>query len=297
MSVALPKLFDALAILTPSDDILGECPIWSAREGALYWIDVRAPAIRRLHIATGVRDNWVLPELIGAMALRSDGRIVVALRSGVALLDPATGHASPLATLHMPGSCMRLNDGKCDRQGRFWVGSMDDVGRGPVGRLYRLDAAGCVSVACGVAVPNSLCWSPDGTVMYFADGVDPIIWAYPFDTAAGTLGERRVFARLPEGTGIPDGATVDAAGHVWSANYGGSCITRYTPDGAVAQIIPVPVSQPTSCAFGGPDGDILFITTAFQRLAPEQRAKEPLAGAVLALRVQAQGLPEPGFGG
>ena len=296
MSMALPERFDDLTVLTPSDDILGECPIWSAREGALYWIDVRAPAIRRLQIATGARANWEMPELIGAMALRPGGGMVVALRSGVALLDPVTGATHPLATLHMPGSPMRLNDGKCDRQGRFWVGSMDDVGRGPVGTLYRIDATGCMAASGGVAVPNSLCWSPDGRVMYFADGVDPVIWAYPFDIAAGTLGERRVFARLPDGTGIPDGATVDAAGHVWSANYGGACITRYTPDGVVAEIIPMPVSQPTSCAFGGPNRDILFITTAFQRLTPAQRAKEKLAGAVLALRVRAQGLPEPEFG-
>jgi sugar lactone lactonase YvrE len=297
MTHALPHRFGEIVAITPANDVLGECPVWSAEENALYWIDVRAPAIRRLDPATGAHVDWTVPELIGSMALRPGGGIVVGLRSGIAMFDPASGSVTRVAPLHEPGSPMRLNDGKCDRQGRFWVGSMDDVGRGPVGILYRLDGRGCVKVAGDVAVPNSLCWSPDGAVMYFADGVDPVIWAYPLDVHTGALGERRVFARLPAGTGIPDGATVDDAGHVWSANYGGSCITRYTPGGVVAEVLPLPVSQPTSCAFGGPDLDILFITTASQRLTPEQRMKEPLAGAVLAVRVRARGLPEPQFAG
>lgn len=293
--VELPTAPGQLAQLTPAEDILGECPIWSPKDGALYWIDVRAPAIRRLQLASGKITSWPMPELIGAMALRPDGCIIVALRSGVAIFDPAGGTVSALHTLHQPDTSMRLNDGKCDRQGRFWVGSMDDVGRGPVGTLYRIGSDGCTGVLSGVAVPNSLCWSPDGCTMYFADGVEPIIWAYPFDTEAGTLGARRVFARLPPGTGIPDGATVDSAGRLWSANYGGGCITCYAPDGKVEKVLAVPVTQPTSCAFGGPSLDILFITTATQRLTAVQRSAEPLAGSVLAVRADGPGLPEPMF--
>jgi L-arabinonolactonase len=190
---------------------------------------------------------------------------------------------------------MRFNDGKCDRQGRFWVGSMDDVGRGPVGTLYRFESGRYTAVLEGIAVPNSLCWSPDGTIMYFADGIDPVIWAYPFDTATGTPGVRRVFARLPDATGIPDGATVDAQGFLWSAHYGGSMVTRYAPDGRVDRVINVPVTQPTSCAFAGPDLDTLIITTASQRLSPEALRSQPLAGALLSIRTGARGCPEPQY--
>ncbi len=175
MAIALPERPGEIVALTPAEDILGECPIWSERENALYWIDVRGPAIRRLAFSTGARTDWPMPDLIGAMALRTGGGMVVALRSGVMQFDPGTGAITPLATLHPPDGSMRLNDGKCDPQGRFWVGSMDDVGRGPVGILYRLGAAGCVAISGGVAVPNSLCWSPDGTTMHFADGIDPVI--------------------------------------------------------------------------------------------------------------------------
>ncbi len=282
-----------IASLTPAEDILGECPIWAAAEGALYWIDVRGPAIRRLILATGERMSWALPELIGAMALRPQGGMIVALRGGIALFDPTCSTVQSLVPMHDPASSMRLNDAKCDRQGRFWAGSMDDLSRQPVGALYRYDGKACTPMMGGVAVPNSLCWSPDGATMYFADGVDPVIWAHPFDIRDGTLGERRVFARLPPGTGIPDGATVDSEGCVWSASYGGGCVVRYGRDGRVLNTIPVPVTQPTSCAFGGPDLDILFITTAYQRLSPEQRAAQPLAGCLLAVRTTAQGLTEP----
>jgi sugar lactone lactonase YvrE len=295
LAIALPTRPGEIVTLTSPDDVLGECPIWSPEERALYWIDVRAPAIRRLTIPGGERTEWPMPELIGAMSLRRAGGLVVALRTGVAAFDPTQGTMTPIATLHPASGSMRLNDGKCDRQGRFWVGSMDDVSRAAVGTLYRLDGTGCVAMGGGVAVPNSLCWSPDGTVMYFADGVEPVIWAYPFDPATGAIGTRREFARLSAGTGIPDGATVDRSGFLWSANYGGGCVTRSAPDGAVAAVIGMPFSQPTSCAFGGPDMDVLLITSAFQRLSPEQRAAEPLAGAVLALATEAIGLDEPRY--
>ena len=298
MHVVLPHEIGIVSALTPAGDILGECPVWSAGEQALYWIDVRAPAVRRLEMADGTRRDWNLPELVGCMALKPSGDMILGLRTQVALLNAATESLETVARLHGPdGTTMRLNDGKCDRQGRFWVGSMDDVGRGPVGRLYRVEAGRCEDVAGGVSVPNSMCWSPDGTTMYFADGAEPVIWAYPFDVKSGSLGERREFTRREPGTGIPDGATVDAEGFLWSANYGGGCVTRYTSSGEVAEVFPMPVMQPSSCAFGGPDMDILFVTTASQRLTPEALAAQPLAGALLAMRTATRGLQEPEYTG
>jgi sugar lactone lactonase YvrE len=171
---------------------------------------------------------------------------------------------------------------------------MNDVTREPVGYLYRIDRHGTTRMLDLVAVPNSLCWSPDGRVMYFADGREPIIWAFDFNTEKGTISNRRAFARTGD-IGIPDGATVDAEGFVWSAQYGDGVINRFAPDGTLNRTIAVPVTQPTCVAFGGPDYKTLFITTARQRLSLEVLAKEPLAGAILAIEPGVRGLPESRF--
>lgn len=298
MQTVAKRLESDVTPVGDSHDILGECPVWSVREGALYWIDVRAPAIRRRIWATGAVTTWTMPELVGSFGLRaSKPGLIVALRSAIACFDPATGALERVAAPHADNPHMRFNDAKCDRQGRFWAGSMDDVGRGPVGTLYRFEAGRYTPVIEGIAVPNSLSWSLDGETMYFADGIEPVIWAFPFDPASGNLGERRVFARLPEGTGIPDGANIDAEGFLWSAQYGGGVITRYAPDGSVDCVIPVPVSQPTSCGFGGENLDTLLITSASQRLSDDELRRQPLAGALFSLAAGVRGCAEPYFAG
>jgi sugar lactone lactonase YvrE len=192
---------------------------------------------------------------------------------------------------------MRFNDGKCDRQGRFWAGTMNDVVREPSGTLYRLDPQrGCVAQFNGLRTPNSLAWSPDGRTMYFADSRSQVIQAYPFDTGSGEIGTPRVFFSV-DPPAIPDGATVDADGCLWSALYGGGRVVRITPDGRVDRTIEVPVAQVTSCHFAGPDLDVLVITTAKQRMTPEQLAQQPLAGALFAVDVGVRGLPEPRYCG
>jgi L-arabinonolactonase len=174
---------------------------------------------------------------------------------------------------------------------------MNDITRAPVGVLYRFDGDGLTQVLDNVAVPNSLCWSPDGRTMYFSDGREPVIHSFSYDTARGLPSQRREFARLPDGSGIPDGAAIDAEGFLWSAIYGGGAINRYAPDGRPDFVLPLPVSQPTSCTFGGPGFDTLFITTARQRLSDDELAAQPLAGALLAVQVGVRGLPEPEFRG
>jgi sugar lactone lactonase YvrE len=284
----------AIAVLTEPADILGECPTWAEEEQALYWIDVRGKAIRRRDHATGEIRSWPTPDLIGCFSLRARGGAVVGLRSGVATFDFSSGAFEMIFSPHAVHADMRFNDGRCDRQGRFWAGTMNDVTRQPVGYLYRIDARGASVMLDLVAVPNSLCWSPDGTVMYFADGREPVIWAFDMDTETGDISNRREFARMV-GEGVPDGATVDAEGFVWSAQYGGAVVNRFAPDGTLVRSIPMPVTQPTCVTFGGPDYSTLFITTARQRLAPEALAKEPSAGSVLAIEPGMCGLPEPRF--
>jgi sugar lactone lactonase YvrE len=278
-------------------DILGEGPVWDVQEQAFYWLDIRGCLVRRYDWSSGRTQSWTLPEMVGSLAIRERGGLLLAMRSSIAFFDPATGALERVAAPEAGRENMRFNDGKCDRQGRFWSGTMNDLVREPSGTLYRLDPQrGCVAQFNGLRTPNSLAWSPDGRIMYFADSRSQVIHAYPYEPATGELGAPRVFHTV-EPPAIPDGATVDAAGFVWSALYGGSRVVRIAPNGRVDRTIELPVEQPTSCQFAGPDLDVLFITTARQRLTQEQLAQQPLAGALLAADVGVRGLPETRYRG
>lgn len=276
-------------------DILGESPIWSEAEQALYWVDIRRPAIRRLDHASGQVESWEMPAMVGSIAFSQDGRLLVALGDRVDLFDPTEGRFEKIARLEAAIPDHRFNDGRLDRQGRFWIGTMHNVTRAPEGVLYRLDPGrGLVPVLSEVCIPNSLCWSPDGATMYFADSLHYAIYAYDYDAASGALGARRVFARI-EPPGFPDGSAIDAEGCLWNAEFNAGRIVRYDPDGRIERTIPIPVPCPTCCAFGGPDLQTLFVTTTSQNMTPEERTAQPLAGALLALNVEIRGLPEPRF--
>ncbi|MGQ0652273.1 MAG: SMP-30/gluconolactonase/LRE family protein [Betaproteobacteria bacterium] len=274
--------------------MLGESPLWNEEEQALYWVDIRRPAIRRLDRASGRVDTWTMPDLVGSIALADDGRLLVALRERIVLYDPATGGLEPIATpeRHPPGH--RFNDGRCDRQGRFWAGTMHHTTRAPEGVLYRLDRGELVAKQSEICIPNSLAWSPDGKTMYFADSLLYAIFAYDYDTASGEMSRKRIFART-QAPGFPDGSTVDADGYLWNAEFNAWRVVRYAPDGGVDRRIEVPAQRPTCCAFGGPDLDVLYVTTASWQLSAEEHRAQPLAGALLALEVGARGIPEPRF--
>ena len=280
-----------------TQDILGETPVWSEAEQALYWVDVRRPALHRCDATGGAVQTWKMPELIGSAALCAAGDVLVALRSSVQRFDPATERMTLVAVPESGNAQMRLNDGRCDRQGRFWVGSMNDVSRGPEGTLYRIDTSGgCTPFVGKVIVPNSLSWSPDNRTMYFTGPDLRAMLAYDFDPDAGVMHNPRTFATF-SAPSVPDGATVDAEGCVWCASYDGWRITRFTPDGRVDRVIDLPVQSPTCVTFGGPGLRTLFVTSARQRIAPEALASQPLAGAVLALDVGVAGLAEPLYAG
>lgn len=217
--------------------------------------------------------------------------------SGFAFLDTRDGRIAPAARFPWADPALRFNDGRCDRRGRFWAGTMHatDLSLTPHGALYRLDAAGdCRKMQDRLHAPNSLAWSPDDRVMYFADTRVRTIFACPYDIDTGAMGPRRVFA-TPEV--MPDGATVDSEGFLWSAAWGGGRITRYAPDGRVDREMALPVRRPTACTFGGPDLGTLFITTATWRETAEDLRHQPLAGAVLAFEPGVAGLPDPVFAG
>ncbi|MBO9641711.1 MAG: SMP-30/gluconolactonase/LRE family protein [Pseudacidovorax sp.] len=276
-------------------DILGESPVWDERRQCLYWVDIRRPAIRRLVLATGQVDTWAMPEVVGCIALTDEGRLLVALPQFIALFDEVTGGLEPFARVPeaLPGH--RFNDGRCDRQGRFWVGTMHNLTRAPEGVLYRLEGRGAlVPVKGGICIPNSLAFSPDGRTMYFADSPRYSLFAYDYATETGEMGAERLFMAT-EPPGFPDGSTVDAEGFVWNAEFEAARVVRYAPDGRIDRIVPMPVRRPTCCAFGGPDLATLYVTTASQKMTPEELVAEPLAGALLALDVGVRGLPEPRF--
>lgn len=274
-------------------DILGESPIWDEAEQALYWVDIRRPAVRRLDHASGQVETWTMPGLVGSVALVADGRLAVAVADRINLFDRSCGAFETAATLKrvIPGH--RFNDGRVDRQGRLWVGTMHNDTRAPEGVLYRLaPGQGLVETLSGICIPNSLAWSPDGRRMYFADSLRYAIVVHDFEPASGEIGHGRVFART-EPPGFPDGSAVDAEGYLWNAEFNASRVVRYAPTGRVDGVLDLPVERPTSCAFGGPDLDTLFVTTASQNMTAEELAAQPHAGGLLALAVGVRGLPEP----
>ena len=276
-------------------DELGESPVWSVREQALYWVDIRGPAVRRWTPASGRFDRWPMPALVGSVALVDDGRLLVALPRQVALFDLASGQFETLAEPPSVQPEQRFNDGRCDRRGRFWVGTMNHVTRAPEGSLYRLDSSADIrQMLNNLCIPNGLAWSPDERTMYFADSLGYQIFAYDFDAQAGTFSNGRSIARTVP-PAIPDGATVDCEGFLWSAEYDGWRVVRYAPDGRIDRTISLPVQRPTSCSFGGPDLDRLYVTSATQKLSAQELAAQPLAGALFEVDAGVRGLPEPLF--
>jgi len=224
--------------------------------------------------------------------------MLVSLRDGLYAFDSMSGQANRLLAIEDDVAGHRLNDGRADNRGRFWIGTMHDTVRGPTGNLYRVDPDLSVRKVFGhVDIPNSTVFSPDDKLMYFADSPAKKIWVFDFDLEEGRVSNRREFVDCTADAGVPDGSAIDQDGCLWNANYGGSRIVRYTPAGKVDRVIPLPVTQPTCCTFGGPSLDTLYITTASQKLTPEQLALQPLAGGLFSVGTDTRGLPVPYFGG
>lgn len=283
-----------IEVVREGPDILGECPCWHPREQALYWIDAFAPAVRRLG-ADGQVTSWTMPAVIGSFGFRESGGIVAALQDGFALVDLDGGNVRTLVDPEPERPANILNDGKCDRAGRFWCGSRDGDLSAPTGSLYRLDPDGTAHrMDTGFIVSNGIAFSPDDRTLYFADSRAETVFAYDFDLAEGRISNRRVFFSTLNIEGRCDGATVDADGFYWCALVHGGAIARIDPMGRLDRLIPMPVKHVTMCAFGGPGLDTLYVTSSAS-MAP---AGTPQAGALFAVHgVGARGIPEPFFGG
>jgi sugar lactone lactonase YvrE len=275
---------------------LGECPVWSSDEQALYWVDINAPSLNRFDPKSGANVAWPMPSSIGSFALRAQGGFVAALRDGIWLVDRAGRLGDRVAEAPYDPAHHRFNDGRADRAGRFWVGTMNERRDAASGALYCLDEYFALNrVLDGITISNGLAWSPDQRTLYHADTPARTISAYAFDAANGTLSDRREFAHFDGETERPDGAAVDSDGCYWTAFYRGGKVVRLSARGERLAEFPLPAMCPTMCAFGGPDLRTLYVTTARQMREADELARLPQSGGIFAMRVDVPGLPEPEF--
>jgi sugar lactone lactonase YvrE len=277
---------------------LGECPVWSADEEALYWVDINAPSLNRFDPVRGTNIAWPMPQAIGSFASRARGGFVVALRDGIWFVDRQGALERKVAAAPYDPAHHRFNDGRADAQGRFWVGSMNEKRDTNSARLYRLSTdLDLAPVLDDMMISNGLGFSPDGRTMYHSDTPARTVRAYDFDGARGTPSNGRVFAHFDGETDRPDGAAVDSEGCYWSAFYGGSKVVRLSPHGQRLAEYAVPAVCPTMCAFGGTDLRTLYVTTARQKREADELVRFPQSGGIFAMRVDVAGLPEPKFAG
>ena len=278
----------------------GESPVWSTTEQALYWVDIPAKRLHRWSPADGKEHSWQASQMLACIAQTGHGSWIAAMENGLFAITPhADGSLDSRllasVTHALPG--MRFNDGRCDRQGRFWAGTMvmNMAAGAPVGAMYRYNADQAEPLKAqlqGFIVPNGLAFSPDGNTLYLSDSHPDVqkIWAFDYDTDTGTPHNRRLFVDMSKHPGRPDGAAVDAEGCYWICGNDAGLIHRFTPQGKLDRSLAVPVKKPAMCAFGGADLDTLFVTSI--RPAGDL-ADQPLAGGVFALRPGVKGLPEP----
>ncbi|HTH28048.1 MAG TPA: SMP-30/gluconolactonase/LRE family protein [Sphingobium sp.] len=276
---------------------LGEGPVWVARDAALYWVDIKAPRIWRWQPASEQVRNWEPPCRVSAIAPRARGGFVAATDRGFALIDLAAERYDFIGDPEADRPGNRFNDGKVDRQGCFWAGTMDDAEQAASGALYRLDAGlNWERFDEGYGVTNGPAFSADGAFLYHSDSVKREVYRFPVG-ASGRLGARAPFLRFGPEHGYPDGMTTDADGCLWIAFWDGACVRRFAPDGTPLARIDLPVPRPTSCAFGGEALDQLFITSAWTGLGEGELAAWPLSGALFAVEPGVRGSEQPLFAG
>jgi len=292
-------------ILSISRDCVGECPVWSVAEQALYWVDIEGCRIHRFDWVSQTQQTWHTPERVGCMALTDrpgePRTLVAAMETGIFLIKLGPefdAKATLLAEVKHPMPNMRFNDGRCDAQGRFWVSSMcmDMALAAPVGAVYCFDEAGLSEPQItGLVTPNGMGFNPDGDSYYLSDSHPTIqkIWVFDRDAQTGELSRQRLFVDMLSLPGRPDGAAVDAAGGYWICANDAGLVHQFSLQGELLQSVGVPVSKPAMCAFGGPNLDVLFVTSILPGgLLPEHAG---LNGAVFALDVGVRGMPEPVF--
>ncbi|MCM3783018.1 SMP-30/gluconolactonase/LRE family protein [Neobacillus mesonae] len=282
-----------LELVIDAKATLGEGPSWDAEEKRLFWVDIEGHKLHSYKPDTGQDTMYEVGQQIGAVVPFEDNRVIVALKKGFHIYDLATGSLTLIGNPESDRDDNRFNDGKCDPEGRFWAGTMSLSDKKNQGSLYCLTNEGQIkTVLKGVSLSNGLGFSPDNKLMYYIDTPTGNVDQFDFNADTAELSNRRTIFSLPEGTGFPDGMTVDAEGMVWVAHYGGSQVSRWNPHtGEQLESIKVPAEQVTSCCFGGEDLGELYITTARNGLSEDKLAATPHAGGLFRVRPGVKGQP------
>lgn len=283
-----------LALHTPAD--LGEGPWWDEERSELLWVDIFAGDIHRFNPRTGRDRSINVGQPVSMAAVREAGGLVCAVRDGIGFVDEDSGNFTLAIPVELERTGNRMNDGACDPAGRLWAGTMaTDLSPGK-GALYRIGTGlESTRILDGVSISNGLDWSPDGKTFYHIDSSTRRIDAYDFDFYSGGLSRGRTLAELPDAIATPDGMAVDTDGTLWVAMWDGGCIRRYSPRGDLLEVVELPVSRPTSVAFGGTNMNKLYVTSARNGLTRDQLASEPLAGSLFVLDTGSTGLPPHPF--
>ncbi len=284
--------------VSTGNSILGENPLWEPQSNRVWSIDCMSRTLFRHDPAGGSQDAFKLPRTPGSFAFREGGGMLMAYRRGLALIEPGTPIMVDIPSPRIDFMKDVFNDGKCDRRGRFWVGTMDRETKDPIGALYRLDPDRSVHrMADGITLSNGIAFSPDDRTLYHCDSRPGLIWAYDYDIETGAIANRRVLVDFASRDGHPDGCTIDTEGGLWVAEIGSGRIVRFDAAGRETRSVKTPVSRPTSVIFGGADMRTMFITSMHFGLTGEERAREPLAGSVFAIQMDVAGIPEVHFAG
>jgi sugar lactone lactonase YvrE len=287
------QLLDIISV----GNTLGEGILWDPAGQRAWWSDIQERRLFRYDPRSRALDTFALPERLCSFGfIQGSDKLVAAFESGFAHYHPESGQLQWVSRPRHDADNARFNDGRVDRQGRFWAGSMvEGEGEGEaVGKLYCLEGSDVKVCLTGISISNSICFSPDGKHLYFADSPRRMILRYDIDPARGTISNRHVFAKTPEGA-FPDGANVDAEGHLWSAHWGAGRVVRYAPDGTINAIVEIPTTQVTCVAFGGAALDLLFVTSAKEGMSAATLKEQVNAGDVFVYKVNTKGLPEPRF--
>jgi L-arabinonolactonase len=291
-----------MQLLIDGQNVLGECVLWCERTGRVLWTDIESSVLYAHTPATGDTRRWTMPERLCSFALTGrDERLLVGLASGLGFFDFSTGEVTRICEVEADIPDTRLNDGRCDRQGRFVFGTFNQANdpKAPVGSYYRLNHDLRLErlPLGGVAIANSICFSPDGRTMYYADSATRAIHSCDYDPDTGAIGEQRVFVPADAAPGDPDGSAIDADGCLWSARWGAGQVIRFAPDGRIDRVVKLAAPQPSCPAFGGGGLDVLYVTTARVGLAHAQIDAMPHSGGLFQLALEVRGLSESRFRG
>ena len=277
---------------------LGEGAFWSQNSGELYWVDILGRKVHIFNPSTGKNRSFNTPIEVGTVVPKNNTNAVIALANGVYIINTDSGYIDTLSLVENNLPATRLNDGKCDPQGRFWVGSMAYDLESPIGGLYRINSTGSVTkVLDSITISNGLVWDQDRNKMYYIDTPTGVIQSFNYDPNSGNLSNQRIAVTIPDSLGQPDGMTIDEKGKLWVGMWNGNSIARFDPEsGELISRILVPAHNVTSCAFGGPDLDTLYITTAGIDMTEDEQNKYPLAGSIFKVVPGVKGVNGSYFG-